>query len=948
MAWLGVEHWMEPFRSDPRYGQILNEVGLMKPGEAETSAPTALRQLFKCNMVHFERGLSPALFDIVGDFLMSFTPGTRIGPYEITSILGQGGMGIVFRARDVKLDRDVAIKVLPEAFDSDRDRLIRFQREAQVLASLNHPRIAHVYGLEESGQTKCIVMELVEGETLAERIRRGPLPVDDSVEIVKQITDGLEAAHEKGITHRDLKPANIKIRDDGAIKILDFGLAKVFGSENSATDLSNSPTLNVDATLDGTLVGTLAYMSPEQARGRPVDARTDIWALGCVFYEMLAGKQAFGGETVSDRVAAVLRSEPDWDALPKETPQTLIAIIRNCLQKNPKERLHNAADVRIQLKDILAEPPVPIAIRSNRWLFATAVAGVIIAIAVILFAFAGRSSTPTSPLWLSIPPPPYGFGNSPEPAVSPDGNQIAFIAPNENGTVVLWVRSLDSPTVRRLPETEGAGQPFWSPDGKEIGFFALNRLKKIAVAGGSPQALAEAPTPRGGAWSKEGTILYVPVSGQGLYQIPASGGSPTVVPGFANENAGEYRSHPDFLPDSRHFVYSLASGDPQKRGVYVGSLNGDPGQRLLTASRAMYSKGFLLFIKDRELFSQAFDTAAMKLVGQARRVAEGIGWSGQNLSSFSFASSDADTLAYWTGLRFPKTQIQWFDRNGNSLGKVGQLAVNLEAVLSPDERRVAVEVVDAEKITVDIWTIELASGISSRFSSEGLWSGTPLWSPDSGRLFYSSFIQSSFVVKALRQAEIREITLNMPGAKWLTGSSADGRYLLFTYASPTTGTDIWVFDTTNPSMPWPLVQTPAIETHGQLSPDGSWVAYTSSKTGHSEAYINSFPKTGNEVRVSPNGGMWPKWSRNGNELFYFSEDRRQLFAVTLRRTADGLETGPPKLLINLTNAVLGESPERAPYAVTGDGQRFLLNVPIEDPVPPSLILGLNWQSPSNH
>jgi len=272
-------------------------------------------------------------------------------------------MGIVFRARDVKLDRDVAIKVLPEAFDSDRDRLMRFQREAQVLASLNHPRIAHIYGLEESNQTRCIVMELVDGETLDERVRRGPLHIDDAVEIVKQIADGLEAAHGKGITHRDLKPANIKIRDDGAIKILDFGLAKVFGSENSAADLSNSPTLNIDATLDGTLVGTLAYMSPEQARGRPVDARTDIWALGCVFYEMLAGKQAFGGETVSDQVAAVLRTEPDWDALPKETPQNLITIIRNCLQKNPKERLHSAADVRIQLKDILEEPPVPIAAR---------------------------------------------------------------------------------------------------------------------------------------------------------------------------------------------------------------------------------------------------------------------------------------------------------------------------------------------------------------------------------------------------------------------------------------------------------------------------------------------------------------------------------------------------------------------------------------------------------
>jgi eukaryotic-like serine/threonine-protein kinase len=687
-------------------------------------------------------------------------------------------------------------------------------------------------------------------------------------------------------------------------------------------------------------------MSPEQARARPVDARTDIWALGCVFYEILAGKKAFGGETLSDQVAAVLRTEPDWSSLPEETPRRLITIIRNCLQKNPKERFHSAADIRIQLEDIVAEPEIPIAVRPNRWRLAVMAAAVIIGIALVFLAFAGRDSKPTSPVWLSIPPPLYGFGNSPEPAVSPDGKQIAFIAPNENGTVVLWIRSFDSPTARRLPETEGAGQPFWSPDGKDIGFFALNKLKRISIAGGSPQTLADAPTPRGGAWSKTGIILYVPVSGQELFQISASGGSALKVRGGEAASAGEYRSYPDFLPDGRHFLYSLASADSQKQGIYVGTLDGHELQRLLSASRATYAQNFLFFIKGRELFAQGFDPESLKLRGEPRRVAEGVGWSGQNLSSFSFASSEAGTLAYWTGLRFPRTQIQWFDRNGNPVGNVGEPAVNLQAVLSPDEKRIAAEVVDSAKITADIWTIELLSGIASRLSLEGLWAGTPLWSSDGERLFYSNFIQSSFIVKTLRQADTQEIRVDMPGAKWLTGSSNDGRYLLFTCPSPATGTDIWLFDTANPSKPSPLVQTSAAENHGRFSPDGKWFSYTSTKTGRSEAYINSFPKVGNEIRVSPNGALWPKWSKSGDELFYVAENRRQLLAVRLRRTADGLEVDPPKTVVDLTKAVLGESvdPARAPYEVSKDGQRFLFNVPLEESVPPSLIVGLNWNS----
>ena len=852
-------------------------------------------------------------------------------------------MGEVYRALDTNLGRQVAIKVLPDDFVHDPERLARFEREARTLAALNHPNIAQIYGLEKTGRASALVMEMVEGSTLADLIARGPVPVDEALPVVRQIVEALEAAHERGIVHRDLKPANIKLRPDGSVKVLDFGLAKAM--EPTGIEAMTSPTITSPAYMTGAgvLLGTAAYMAPEQARGKAADLRSDIWAFGCVLYEMLAGKQAFAGETVSDLLASVLRADPDWKALPPTVPATVLSVLRNCLQKDPRERWHSVADLRIQLKELPGGPVASARPSSRNRLLWAAVA--VLAIAFVAALVAGKRRSAESPaLWLAIPPPPFGFDGHPEPAVSRDGTQVAFVAPGPDHPRMLWIRSLQSQTSRLLPGTQDASFPFWSPDGRSVGFFAERLLKTTALTGGSPQALAAAPRARGGSWNQDDVIVFTPVTGGPIFRITASGGSLTAVTTVDLAQGDSRNDFPHFLPDGRHFLYFLLSRDDQRTGIYVQDLDGGPqsARVMPLVSRATLAGEFLLFIRDRNLFAQRFDLASSRVIGTAVRIAEGIGWSGSSVSDYAFDSSDTGVIAYWTGLRFPTTRLQWFDREGRPLSSIGTPAIDISLALSLDGERIAVERLDPKKITFDIWTIESSSGFASRMTSEGRWAGTPFFARN-GDVFFS-MLTDTVPFRVVKRGN--ESPRKLPGGpltpSWLSDVSSDGRYALLTQVAPETLSDVWLLDMSKSSELQSLLRSGFSETSSSFSRDMKRIVYSSDKTGRPEIYVNSFPALDNELPLSESGGMLPRWSRHGNEIVFMSTDRRTLLAVDM----SGSKPGAPRVLFELPklSTDVSVAGTRSPYAVTEDGQRFLMLVAVDEPVPPSLVVGVNWQT----
>ena len=563
-------------------------------------------------------------------------PGTRVGPYEITATLGAGGMGEVYRARDARLNRDVAIKILPAAFANDPTRMARFEREAQVLAALNHPNIAAIYGIEEGA----LVMELVEGETLAERIALGPIPLDETLALARQIAGGLEAAHEKAIVHRDLKPANIKITPDGKVKILDFGLAKAFESESATSvGLTNSPTLTLEATRTGMILGTAGYMAPEQARGRPVDKRADIWAFGVIVYEMLTGKELFQGETVSDTLAAVLKEGPDWN----RAPVRLRRLLRSCLEKDPACRLRDIGDVWKLLEE---EAPAVMPVRNrSRFSWVAAAAAGAAALALGFVHFRERAEEPrTIRFSIALPEKDSSLPNM--QTVSPDGRQITFVVPGGNKGD-LWVRDLDSLTARQLTGTEGARFPFWSPDSRQIAFVAGGKLKKISAAGGPALSLADAVPVTGGSWSKDDIIVFGS-SANGLWRVPAGGGNATPIT-TTEESSGEMHRFPWFLPDGQHFLYTAVNPNPEKSAAYVGGLNSNARHQVLKASsNAVYaSPGYLLFVRDQTLMALPFDAVRLRASGDPVPIAENIDSTVTGRSEFSVSQNGV--LAYTPG-----------------------------------------------------------------------------------------------------------------------------------------------------------------------------------------------------------------------------------------------------------------------------------------------------------
>ena len=607
------------------------------------------------------------------------TAGTKLGPYEILSALGAGGMGEVYRARDTKLNRDVAIKVLPDLFANDPDRLARFKREAQVLASLNHPHIAAIYGLEDADGMRALVLELVEGPTLADRIAQGPIPLDEALPIARQIADALEAAHEQGIIHRDLKPANVKVTPEGKVKVLDFGLAKALGTGTAeaapyagdganvgrpfrGADAANSPTLTTPAaTLAGVILGTAAYMSPEQARGKPVDRRADIWAFGCVLFEMLAGRQAFDtGETVSDAIAAILTREPDVTALPASTPAHIRTLLRRCLQKDPQKRLPHIGIARLEIDEGPADTTALLqpAVAPRKGLLSSAglawsVAAVLLLAATALAAtmYVRRAPDDSHVYRTTILLPAHLMGSpATRLALSPDGRRLAFVAPDPTGRPMLWVRPLDGLTAQPLPGTESGQAPFWSPNGRFIAFFAGGKLKKIDASGGPALTLCDATSATPGTWNRDDVILFTPTPGSPISRVAAAGGTPSPVT-LIDTKAGEGRhAFPYFLPDGRHFLYLALNGGNAPLGVYAGLLDSTDRKRLLDGgANAMYAQGFLVFLREATLMAQAFDAARLELTGDPAPLAESV-QIGNPTRTGTFAVSEAGVLVYQAGL----------------------------------------------------------------------------------------------------------------------------------------------------------------------------------------------------------------------------------------------------------------------------------------------------------
>jgi serine/threonine protein kinase len=876
---------------------------------------------------------------------MSVHVGTQLGSLEITALLGKGGMGEVYRARDTKLKREVAIKILPEEFSRDPDRVSRFHREAEVLASLNHPNIASIYDLLEAEGARYLVLELIDGETLADRIKRGPIPVEETLDIATHLCDALEAAHDKGIIHRDLKPSNVKMTQDGKVKVLDFGLAKAFETDTAGIDLSNSPTL-VSGSVPGVILGTAAYTSPEQAKGKTVDRRADIWAFGVVLYEMLTGRMLFSGETVSETIAAVIMKDPDWTALPPNIPARVRELLRRCLMKEPRNRVRDIGDVRIAIEEVQSGPEVdgvvPEALVRRQSKFWVGIVAVLLL--TTIFSLAALSLlyfNHTTPPEIRVEASTASTDDPTSFAISPDGRSLVFLASNE-GKSQLWLRPLDSVVAQPLGGTDGAAYPFWSPDSASVGFFADGKLKRIDIAGGALQVLTNAAAGRGGAWNREGTIIFAPFVGP-LLKIPATGGERVAVTRL-EPGQGSHR-FPQFLPDGRRFIYFVQGGPAQ--GVYAGSLDGGTSKRLANADAAavVSPSGFLLFARQTTLFARAFDFKRQELSGNPFPVAEHVAFGAlTNAPGFSAASG---IVAYRTGSASLARQLTWLDRSGKSIGTIGAPdTANLTDVeLSPDGKRVAVyRTVNGNP---DVWLIDTVRGVPTRFTFDAALDNFPVWSPDGSRIAFQSNRKGfqNLYWKLSSGAGTDDLLLESDQNKAPTDWSSDGRFLLFRSTDAQTGFDLWVLPVSGDKKPFPFLKSSFEEREGQFSPDGKWIAYQSNESGRSEIYVQPFPGPGGKFQISANGGAQPRWNKNGKEIFYVSLDSKMMAApVKLSPDGQSLETGTPAALfpVRIAGGPLSGI-FRQQYAVSSDGQRFLVNLAADEGAASPITLIYNWK-----
>jgi len=879
---------------------------------------------------------------------LTLIPGTRLGPYEITAHIGAGGMGEVYRATDSNLKRPVAIKVLPASVATDADRLARFQREAEVLAALNHPNIAAIYGLEKTREFTALVMELVEGEDLSTHIARGPMPLAESLSIARQIADALEAAHDQGIIHRDLKPANVKVRTDGTVKVLDFGLAKALAPPSADASAGApgdfAPTMTSPAmTQAGMILGTAAYMAPEQARGRPIDRRADIWAFGVVLFELLSGRRAFEGDDVSITIANVLKEDVAWSALPADLPASVRRLLRRCLEKDPKRRLSAIGDARLELDE--PDAPASASVTSARsskpglvpWIIASLAA--LAALALGIFAFS-KSSEPATAVWTSIPAPVSEFGRG-GLAVSPDGRLIVYVAPDETGTDVLWVRALESQSPQFLAGTETALHPFWSPDNQSIGFFKGQKLMTVSAAGGPPTVVDDAPNARGGSLNADGVIVFVPAPGAGLYRVASSTGgavSPvTLTPSI--DLSTTLLSWPSFLPDGQHFLYTSARDG--EAWINVGSLADMTTVPLLQAfSRAQYAGGYLLFGSKGEVYAHPFDASTRKLSGERVRVIAPVGFSSGNTQNYAFSSSaSGSVMAAAHSAYVPLSQLTWFDRSGTRLETLGEAAYNWGFAVDPGRTRIVAERHDVRLNSMNPWVVQLSTGFTTplRAVAEGALASNPTWSHDGNRVFYSSGYGTLRVASIAGGPEQAWPV----GSHWPNSSSRDGAALLISRQGSGSGNDLMIVPMAGDHTPAAYLQTPFNEYFARFSPNGRWVAYVSDESTRNEVYVESYPRSASKARVSTAGGTFPEWSEDGRELYFFETRPDGTRTMMVSSVIDG-RASPPVRLFDLPAARWEAN--RSQFAVFDAGRRFLVNVPLPTTGPQVITVGQHWTS----
>jgi Tol biopolymer transport system component/aminoglycoside phosphotransferase (APT) family kinase protein len=875
---------------------------------------------------------------------MTLSSGARIGPFEIVSAIGAGGMGEVFRARDTKLGRDVAIKVLPAAFAQDPERLARFEREARVLASLNHANIAHVYGFEsatlpDGSAAHFLAMEMVEGEDLAERLKRGAIPVAEALEIARQIAEGLEEAHEKGIVHRDLKPANIKLTPDGKVKVLDFGLAKAWSADPAASgsqELSHSPTMTRQGTDAGMIMGTAAYMSPEQARGKAVDKRADIWAFGVVLHEMLTGTRLFKGETVSDTLAAVLMKDPDLSPVPVD----LRGLIGRCLERDPRKRLRDIGDLRLLLEDSRSSSQAAAtATPARTW--AWTLAALIVGSAATWALMSSRGNTEAALPVVLVEPPPPGNRFVGAPFLSPDGRRLAMIAVDGAGTTRLWTRDLGEAVPRVVEGSEGSNSaygvmaPSWSPDSRQIVFLAKGQVRRAAAAGG-PSSLIATAAPRSGLWLPDGDLLLV-IPGQGLMRVPATGGTPRPASGFTNEAFRNLQIDGlELSPDGRSLLFTQFGGET---GIYASRLDGT-GKRLLYPGEEDYvmfaGADLILRLDGNVLVAQRFSTSDMNLVGESFPVAPNVG-------DGDFAGSAGGGLSYITGATL-KSKLTWLGRDGKTTGAAGPEGKYTEVAISRGGRYLAFARVDPADGNTDLWLQNLSGGAPSRLTSD----------PDVDHLFAISRDERHVAWEAHAKGTLNLMRRPVDGSSpprlvrlWGKAGgpsdwSPDGRFVLYASDDGAEGRSLWVVPAEGSGDPVRLTEAAAATLEGQFSPDGGYLAFTGEATGEREIYVQrleGMKLVGGAVRVSEGGGQLPQWRRDGRELYFMN--RGAVMAAEFHAGSERL-VGAPRQLFTITGAGRGPFDFRN-YAVTPDGQRFVAIVAAEDDTPHPATVILNWR-----
>ena len=900
---------------------------------------------------------------------MSLAPGVRLGPYEVVRLIGTGGMGEVYKARDVRLDRTVAIKVLSEEFALDGDRRARFEREARAVAALNHPHICAVHDVGETvdiastgGESiRFLVMEHLEGHTLADRLVRGPLPIEDVIRYATELADALDHAHRHGLVHRDLKPGNVMMTKTG-VKLLDFGLSKLHASPDLitlATVSSDGPRL----TSAGTVVGTFPYMAPEQLGGHEADARSDVFAFGAIVHEMATGRRAFEGTTAATVIGAILHTDPPpLSSFRPFTPPGLDRIVSRCLAKDPDDRWQSARDLMLELKwtaehieHSMSREPVGARRRKLGLMVSAVVTLLTIAVAAFALAYVRRAPANGATVRLAFLPPKElqqaeaRFGGP--VTISPDGKHLAYVATGADGKQLLWLQAMDSSSPRALIATDGAAYAFWSPDSRSIGFFAQGRLKRINIDAGPPQILSDALLPRGGAWSAAGVIVYSVGAGRELYQVAAGGGTPSPV---AADGINEERHWPSFLPDGRHFLYFARR---QKPGIYVASLESAETKLLASGPYmgvAYASPGYLLILKGGAmagtLMAQPFDASRREFTGEAVPLAEQVPFF-PLFARGDFSVSQNGTLLYGT-LRTQTTQLTWFDREGKKLGNVPGATGYERPVLSPDERTIAADRLDPETQSQDVWFIETGRGATSRLTTNPGLDQVGLWSPNGKRIAIGS-TRDGKLYRYLKTVDGTGYEESHPfesadgdQIQQMTDWSVDGRFFVYSSLNAKTKWDIWVEPVTREpatqdSTRGPYLHTEFNEHHGRLSPDGRWLAYASDESGKLEVYVQGFPVPGTRWRVSTDGGIEPRWRRDGKELFYQSA-QGTLMAVIVKPGATFAATVPHalfKMPITIPTTLVQDQRK---YLPTADGQRFLINVDLAETGPPLNTVVLNW------